>query len=93
MGSHKTTAAPALATARRSANSQDVRSILDSIRRIVRTLRVATGQARYPTPAGTFEHCVHLRETTPLEPDVSHKYYASGIGMVKDDEFELVEKP
>ena len=45
------------------------------------------------TPAGTFEHCVHLRETTPLEPDVSHKYYASGIGMVKDDEFELVEKP
>ena len=45
------------------------------------------------TPAGTFSHCVHLRETTPLEPDVSHKYYAPGIGMIKDDEFELVEKP
>jgi hypothetical protein len=45
------------------------------------------------TPAGTFEHCVHLRETTPLEPDVSHKYYAPGIGMIKDDEFELAEKP
>jgi hypothetical protein len=45
------------------------------------------------TPAGTFEHCVHLRETTPLEPDVSHKYYAPGIGMIKDDEFELMEKP
>jgi len=45
------------------------------------------------TPAGTFHHCVHLRETTPLEPDVSHKYYAPGIGMVKDDEFELAEKP
>ena len=28
------------------------------------------------TPAGTFEHCVHLKETTPLEKDVSHKYYA-----------------
>jgi len=45
------------------------------------------------TPAGTFEHCVHLRETTPLEADISHKYYAPGIGMIKDDEFELAEKP
>ncbi len=45
------------------------------------------------TPAGTFYHCVHFRETTPLEPDVSHKYYAPGIGMIKDDEFELTEKP
>ena len=44
-------------------------------------------------PAGTFKHCLHLRETTPLEPDVSHKYYAPGIGMIKDDDFELTEKP
>jgi hypothetical protein len=45
------------------------------------------------TPAGTFEHCVHLRETTPLERDVSHKYYAPGVGIIKDDEFELAERP
>jgi hypothetical protein len=45
------------------------------------------------TPAGTFEHCLHLRETTPLERDVSHKYYAPGIGIIKDDEFELAERP
>ena len=45
------------------------------------------------TPAGTFQNCLHLRETTPLERDVSHKYYASGIGIIKDDEFELVERP
>jgi hypothetical protein len=45
------------------------------------------------TPAGTFEHCVHLKETTPLEGDVSHKWYAPGVGMVKDDDFELAEKP
>ena len=45
------------------------------------------------TPAGTFEHCVHLRETTPLERGVSNKYYAPGVGMIKDDEFELTEKP
>jgi len=45
------------------------------------------------TPAGTFEHCLHLKETTPLEGDVSHKWYAPGVGMVRDDEFELAEKP
>ncbi len=45
------------------------------------------------TPAGTFLHCLHLKETTPLEGDVSHKWYAPGVGMVKDDEFELAEMP
>ena len=38
-------------------------------------------------------HCVHLRETTPLEADISHKYYAPDVGMIKDDEFELMENP
>jgi hypothetical protein len=45
------------------------------------------------TPAGVFEHCVHLRETTPLERGVSHKYYAPGVGIIKDDGFELAERP
>jgi hypothetical protein len=45
------------------------------------------------TPAGTFEGCVHLRETSPLERGVSHKYYAPGIGIIKDDEFELGVRP
>jgi hypothetical protein len=45
------------------------------------------------TPAGTFAHCVHLRETTPLERDVSHKYYAPGVGLIKDDAFELAQQP
>jgi hypothetical protein len=45
------------------------------------------------TPAGTFQHCLHLKETTPLEGSVSHKWYAPGIGMVKDDDFELARKP
>src|SRR5690242_7260670 len=43
MGSHKTAAAPVETPARgRGAGGQDVRSILDSIRRIVRTIRVAS---------------------------------------------------
>lgn len=45
------------------------------------------------TPAGTFDNCLHLRETTPLERGVSHKYYAPGIGIIKDDGFELAERP
>ena len=45
------------------------------------------------TPAGTFEHCVHLKETTPIEADVSHKYFAPGIGIIKDDDFALAQKP
>jgi hypothetical protein len=45
------------------------------------------------TPAGTFAHCVHLRETTPLERGVSHKYYAPGVGIIKDDAFELAKRP
>ncbi len=43
-------------------------------------------------PAGVFEDCVEIEETTPLEPDSeSTKIYCSGIGMVVDDEIELVE--
>jgi hypothetical protein len=40
-------------------------------------------------PGGTFEHCLHVKETTPLDGDVTHKWYAPGVGLVKDDEFEL----
>jgi len=56
-------------------------------------VEVVSTSATVKTPAGTFERCVHLRETTPLERGVSHKYYAPGIGVIKDDEFELAERP
>ncbi len=47
------------------------------------------------TPAGTYEKCLHVKESSPLEKGVSHKLYAPGIGLVKDDEFvlESVQKP
>jgi len=54
-------------------------------------VEVVSTEETVKTAAGTFEHCVHLRETTPLERDVSHKYYAPGVGLIKDDEFELAE--
>lgn len=40
-----------------------------------------------------FEHCLHLLETTPLEKDKTNKWYAPGVGLIKDDEFELAASP
>lgn len=44
------------------------------------------------TEAGTFEDCLEVWETTPLDPgELSIKLYAPGIGLVIDDVTELVE--
>jgi hypothetical protein len=46
---------------------------------------------RVVTPAGTFENCVHVVESSPLEKGLhDHKWYASGVGQVKDAEMVLV---
>ncbi|MFX0210146.1 MAG: hypothetical protein ACFFDT_29460 [Candidatus Hodarchaeota archaeon] len=38
------------------------------------------------TPAGTFEHCVKMEETTPIEPDEKeYKVHAPGIGLIQDE--------
>jgi hypothetical protein len=46
------------------------------------------------TPAGEFENCLKVEETTPLEPgDREYKYYAPGIGLVQDGALKLVRYP
>ena len=43
------------------------------------------------TPAGVFEHCLKVRETTPLEPDEDEfKCYAPGIGLIVDGSLRLM---
>jgi hypothetical protein len=43
------------------------------------------------TPAGRFRGCLKTRETTLLEPDLKEfKFYAPGVGLIKDGELELV---
>lgn len=43
------------------------------------------------TPAGEFKTCLKVEETTPLEPDErAHKYYAPGIGMVREGGLRLI---
>lgn len=44
------------------------------------------------TPAGEFKNCLKVEETTPLEPNErAHKYYAPGVGMVKEGKMMLVK--
>ena len=56
---------------------------------------IASLDEKVETPAGKYDKCLQVKETTPLEKGVSHKWYAPGVGLVKDDEFvlEAVEKP
>lgn len=44
------------------------------------------------TPAGKFEDCLEVEETTPLEPgEEESKYYAPGVGLVRDGSLKLVK--
>ena len=41
-------------------------------------------------PAGKFDDCIRVEETSPLEPgDISAKYYCRGVGLVRDEQLEL----
>jgi hypothetical protein len=44
------------------------------------------------TPAGTFEKCIQVVETSALEKGLhDHKWYAAGVGQVKDGNLVLVK--
>lgn len=43
------------------------------------------------TPAGSYDGCLKVEETTPLEPgEREHKYYARGVGLLRDGPTRLV---
>jgi hypothetical protein len=43
------------------------------------------------TPAGTFDHCVHVVETSPIEKGLKdHKWYAPGVGLARDGKMPLM---
>lgn len=45
----------------------------------------------FSVPAGDYDNCVEITETTPLEKhEESIKYYCHGTGLVFDDDLELV---
>ncbi len=44
------------------------------------------------TPAGAFSNVLKVEETTPVEPkEKEYKYYAPGIGLIKDEGLVLVK--
>lgn len=51
---------------------------------------VAVGET-VTTPAGAFKDCIHMKETSALEKTLTeHKWYAPGVGMIKEGGFVLV---
>jgi hypothetical protein len=49
--------------------------------------RVFSIEPRVETPAGSFTDVLKILETNPLEPeDFSFKYYASGVGLIAEEE-------
>jgi hypothetical protein len=42
------------------------------------------------TPAGTYKNCLHVKDGSKLESGTSDKWYAPGIGLIKDGSLVLV---
>ena len=54
-------------------------------------VEIVSVDEKLTTPAGTFEKCVHVRETSPLEKLLrDSKWYTSRVGQVKDGKMVLV---
>jgi hypothetical protein len=55
-------------------------------------IEILSVEEKITVPAGTFDHVVHVQETSPIEKGLKdHKWYASGVGQVKDAEMPLVK--
>jgi hypothetical protein len=57
-------------------------------------IEIVSVTEKVDTPAGRFENCVKTLETTPLEKNVrDYKWFARGIGIVKDGVLVLERPP
>lgn len=55
-------------------------------------VEIVSNSETVTTPAGTFRNCLHHLETTPLEKGAAnHKWYAAGVGQVKDGRLLLIK--
>jgi len=53
---------------------------------------IVSDNKRISTPAGTFDKCVHVLETSALEKSMrDHRWYAEGVGPVKDRSMVLIK--
>jgi len=49
---------------------------------------ISTGE-ELTVPAGAFQNCLHTRESSAIERGSEDKWYAPGVGLIKDAEFVL----
>ncbi len=47
--------------------------------------------AEIKVPAGVFKNCLRTKESSALESGSEDKYYAPGVGLIKDADFALVK--
>ncbi len=52
---------------------------------------VVSATEEVKVPVGTFKNCLHTKESSALESGTEDKYYAPGVGLIKDAEFVLVK--
>ena len=52
---------------------------------------VVAVNAEVKVPAGVFKNCLHTKESSALESGTEDKYYAPGVGLIKDADFALVK--
>ena len=52
---------------------------------------VVATNAEIEVPAGVFKNCLHTKESSALESGSEDKYYAPGVGLIKDADFALVK--
>mgnify|MGYP001275712485 CR=1 FL=1 len=52
---------------------------------------VVSVTAALTVAAGTFTNCLQTRESSAIERGTEDKWYAPGVGLIKDAEFELVK--
>ena len=55
-------------------------------------IEIVSVEEKLTTPAGAFEKCVHVKESSPLERLLQDsKWYVAGVGQVKDGKMALVK--
>jgi hypothetical protein len=55
--------------------------------------KIVSNSELLKTPAGTYDNCLKIKESSPLERDsTDYKYYAPGIGLIKDGNLLLTWK-
>ena len=53
---------------------------------------IVSATETFAAPAGAFNNCLKVAETTPLEPnEKEYKYYAPGVGLLQDGSLKLVK--